>query len=296
MSDIEATFRSWASPPSNSEEDKCNRTIRMIREAISNSPQLSARSISVFLQGSYHNNTNVRLDSDVDVGVLCTDTFYYKLAQNQTEQSLGITPATYDYQTFKNELASALIHKFGNYEISSGNKAFDVKSNTVRVEADVAAFFEHRRYLDNGEYLSGVELRPDNQNSQRIINWPSQHHQNGVNKNNLTGRRYKSIVRILKRIRNEMDAQGISAASPIPGFLIECLVWNVPNSSLSESTYTMSIQESIRFIYNNTLSYDTCSEWGEVSELKYLFRGQQPWTTAQANTFAESAWRYLGFN
>lgn len=108
-----------------------------------------------------------------------------------------------------------------------GNKAFDIKKNSYHVEADVAPFFEHRRYSANGNYNSGVELRPDN--GGQVINWPQQHYDNGVWKNNETNRRYKSLVRILKALCNEMSDIGIESAQQIPGFLNECLIWNVPN-------------------------------------------------------------------
>ncbi|MEM7492647.1 MAG: nucleotidyltransferase [Pseudomonadota bacterium] len=295
MTTLEQKFRAWTSPPSDNEEEKCERAIRMIKEAIAASNALSARSITVFLQGSYHNNTNVRNDSDVDVGVLCRDTFFCDLAEGQTAAGQGIDPATYSFSTFKADLKRALNEKFGAENVTPGNKAFDIKANTVRVDADVAPFFEHRRYSANGHYSVGVELHPDNGSPSRVINWPEDHHRNGVSKNNQTGRRYKSVVRILKRLKNEMASKGIDPADHIPGFLIECLVWNVPNSVLSGDSYENMVKESLRFLYVNTEEYSSCSEWGEVSEFKYLFKGAQPWSYQDANKFALSAWRYLGW-
>jgi len=48
-------------------------------------------------------------------------------------------------------------------------------------------------------------------------------------------------------------------------------------------------------LFNNTLSDDKCSEWGEVSELKYLFRTSQPWTRESAHQFLSDAWNYIGY-
>ena len=268
----------------------------MIREAVDASPDLSKRSIQVFLQGSYHNNTNVRLDSDVDVGVLCTDTFFYNLQPEQVESNVGIEPATYLYSTFKDELGRALVAKFGASAVDPGNKAFDIKETSSRVEADVAPFFEHRRYRPNGTYEVGVELLPDNRNPLQVVNWPKQHHSNGVNKNNTTGRRYKSLVRILKHIRNEMGDSPQYAHRTVPGFLIECLVWNVPNNLMVGNDYETMVRSALTYLYKNTLDYELCSEWGEVSELKYLFRGPQPWSFKQANDFTVAAWNYLGYD
>ena len=73
----------------------------------------------------------------------------------------------------------------------------------------------------------GTELLPDNGGS--IINWPRQNYTTASTKNDATGRRFKAVVRILKRLRYEMVDNGHTVAEPIPSYLLECLVWNVPN-------------------------------------------------------------------
>lgn len=81
-----------------------------------------------------------------------------------------------------------------------GNKAFNIRENSYRVEADVVPFFEYRRYWDDGRYQAGVALIPDN-DWQRIVSFPERlldywpvtplHYENGVTKNADTARRYK---------------------------------------------------------------------------------------------------------
>ena len=291
--DFESTFAGWAKGPGKTENKRSANAIRAIGNAIDESSDLNHRSINVFLHGSYRNRVNVRQNSDVDVGILCQDTFFYGLPVHYTAADFNISPATYHYVQFKNEIERALIDHFGSLAVHRGNKAFDIKENSYRVEADVAPFFDHRRYSENGEYSKGVELPPDGGGG--VINWPEQHYHNGVAKNTATGRRYKRVVRILKRLCIEMDDQGIAAAKPISGFLVECLVWNVPNDRFGDSTYTTNMREALAFLFNNTISDKECSEWGEVSELKYLFRDLQPWTRAQAHEFLGAAWDYLGF-
>ena len=129
----------------------------------------------------------------------------------------------------------------------------------------------------------------------RIVNWPEQNYENGVAKNNETGKRFKDVVRVLKRLRNKMNDEKIAAAAPIPSFLVECLVWNVPNEGFGHNTYAADVQWTLAHIFNNTRNFDDCKEWGEVNELKYLFRPGQPWTMEQAHSFASAAWDYLGF-
>lgn len=293
--DWESQFIAWSKPPGQTEQDRCENAISVIKNAVKSSKELQTRNISVFVQGSYQNNTNVRKESDVDVGIICYDTFFYDLPQETTAEDFDITPATYDYVQFKNEVEEALVNYFGRSAIKRGNKAFDVHENTYHVEADVAPFFEHRRYTVEGTPLKGVELRPDNGKPSRVINWPDQHYSNGVNKNNNTGKRFKSLVRIFKSLCNEMSENGISESINIPGFLIECLVWNVPDSQFGSNTYTNDLYNCIVHLYNNTKTDETCSEWGEVSELKYLFRLNQKWTRQGANQFILACWNYIGF-
>lgn len=290
--DWEAQFRDWAKPPGKTEGDRCDNAVSAIHNAIKASEKLQARGVSVFAQGSYRNNTNVRKDSDVDIGILCTDTFFYDLPEGTTREAFGIAPATYNYEQFKNEVEEALVKHFGGHAVQRGNKAFNVHETSYHVEADVAAFFEHRRYQPGGTSLKGVELQTDRE-KRHVINWPEQHYENGVRKNNSTGTRFKSIVRVLKALSNEMTEVGIQAGD-IPGFLIECLVWNVPNDHFQYSTYIADVQSSLVFLYENTKTDDLCQEWGEVSKLKYLFRSSQKWTRDQANAFTVAAWNYVG--
>lgn len=185
--------------------------------------------------------------------------------------------------------------RFGRSAVTRGSKAFDIKANSYRVESDVAAFFEHRRYTSTNTYLSGVEMIPDDLKPSRIINWPEQHYENGVAKNDKTTRRYKRVTRILKALSNEMANNGIQSAKDTPSFLIECLVFNAPTSCFDYSSYKPMIRAVLASLFNDTIYDKTCSEWGEVSELKYLFRDAQPWSRQSANNFLSDAWNYIGY-
>jgi hypothetical protein len=88
-----------------------------------------------------------------------------------------------------------------------------------------------------------------------------------------------------------MVDQGIHAGN-IPSFLIECLVWNVPNDRFQHYTYTDDVKAALVFLYEQTKTEDSCRDWGEISELKYLFRPTQKWTREQANAFTFAAWNY----
>jgi hypothetical protein len=289
----EDKFRGWAKPPGKTEQDRCDNAVSAIRNAIEASDKLRTRDISFFTHGSYRNNTNVRKDSDVDIGILCTDSLLNEFPVGMNRDNFNLSPATYHYGQYKNEVEQALVEYFGRTAVKRGKKAFDVHETNYHVEADVTVFFEHRRYRENGSYLTGVAFLTDEEN-RRIINWPEQHYENGTQKNTDTGNRFKNIVRVLKSLSNEMTEAGITAGD-VPGFLIECLVWNVPNDHFQHSMYTDDVRASLAFLFNNTITHEKCKEWGEVSELTYLFHLGQKWTWQQAHSFISAAWNYIGF-
>jgi hypothetical protein len=160
----------------------------------------------------------------------------------------------------------------------------------------VVPAFEHRRYLgtpQNHDYITGTQLHPDNGGT--IVNWPRQNYENGVAKNNATNRGCKCVVRVLKRLRNEMADRKIEAATPIASYLIECLVWNVPNECLTNTTWEEDVRQTILHLWQHTGTDDARKEWGEINENKYLFRISQPWTRAAVRDFLQAAWNYRGF-
>ena len=222
--------------------------------------------------------------------MLCFDTFFHQLPEGYGGERFGIEPATYHYAQFKDEVEEALRSHFPSGVVTRGNKAINVRETSYHVEADVAPFFEHRRYSTTGTYHSGVELQPDR--GERVINWPEQHYTNGVNKNNATGRRFKAMVRTVKSLAVEMERRNLKT---VPGFLIECFVWNVPNNFFGNQLYTQDLKNILGFLYEK-LGLQESDEWGEVSELKYLFKGPQKWTKAEARQFTVDVWNFVGLS
>jgi hypothetical protein len=289
----EDSFTSWAKPPGQTEQTKCDNAVTAVRKAIDASSTLGSKTIKIFAQGSYCNRTNVRQNSDVDICVMCSDSIFFDLPPSKQAGDFGITtPASYQYQQYKNDIEQALVDHFEQSHVTRGNKAFDIHENTYRIDADAVATFEYRRYAEDGTYLKGVSFLPDK--GDRVINWPDQNYDNGVAKNTATGGRFKDIVRILKRLQMKMADEGVEAAKPIPSFLIECLVWNAPNAAFGHDTLTGDVRETLANLFNDTMQFETCKEWGEINELKYLFRAAQPWTLEQAHGFLSAAWDYLG--
>lgn len=230
--DWERNFSDWAQPPSQTEQERCERVIAAIRTSISRSAKLQSRKILVFTQGSFRNRVNVRQDSDVDVGVMLYDYFLSEYPAGKGHSDFDNHEVDYySFAQFKGELEEALVAYFGRHAVTRGNKAFDIKATSSMVEADVVPVWEFRRYWDGGSYRAGVALLPDNGN-QRIENYPErlvgywpatpQHYENGVTKNTATQRRFKGMVRILKKLRIRLNEAGSAASAAVPGYLAEC--------------------------------------------------------------------------
>jgi hypothetical protein len=146
--DWEYTLRRWSKPSSDTEQEKCANAESAIRKAISESDDLSGLTITVRAHGSYRNNTNVSQESDVDIYVCCYDVCFtdFSLADGFAEQDVALGPGAFPYAAFKNSVENALVAKFGRAQVTRGDRAFDVHENSYRVDADVVAAIEHRRY------------------------------------------------------------------------------------------------------------------------------------------------------
>ncbi|MGH7616006.1 MAG: nucleotidyltransferase domain-containing protein [Gemmatimonadaceae bacterium] len=298
--DWPSVFDTWAKPVSDTEGEKCERAERMIRAAIAKSPKLQSHQLRVAAQGSYRNDTNVRQDSDVDICVCCTDVVItdYAHTPNASDALLGYSPSPYTQAEFRNDVGDALRAYFGGDGVTRGDKAFDVHANTVRVDADVVAAFQHRLFYRNPDgtydYNSGTNILADSGKS--IMNFPDQHYDNGCAKNVSTGYAFKRLVRIVKRLRNEMADAGAAAAKPVPSYLMECLLWNVPDEHYRNARFFEDVRDALLYLYDQLNAADgSLQDWLEVNGIKYLFRPAQPWTREIALNFVRAAWAYVGF-
>ena len=293
----EDTLLTWSKGPSKTEADKCDHSETAVRKALKADERLANLDLSVFAQGSYKARTNVRLNSDVDICIRYNGEFFPDYPAGTTAATFGNRPGTLPFSDFKDMIQTALRNYFGGQGVARGNKAFDVHANTYRIDADVVPTFEHRRYKKHSDgthtYLSGVALLTDT--GQLIKNWPQQTYENGVERNHATRRKYKRLIRILKRLRDKMQEVNTVSPRPVPSFLIECLVWNAELAAFARDSYTDILRHVLANTWNRTRDDTECREWGEVNELKYLFGEHQPWTQRQAHDFLQSAWDYVGF-
>ena len=288
--DWHETFKTWAKPASDSEEEKASRTADDVRLALRRHPLLQNRLFDVYATGSYRNNTNVRLDSDIDIAVVLREAFFYLLSGGVTLAQLGFSPSTCSYDDFRRDIGAGLRAAFGE-RVKPSPKAFSLRETPSRLNADVSVFLEYRWYYINAgsiQYIAGEKMQPSS--GQGIINWHQQHYDRGVEKNDATGRRFKRVVRILKRLRNDMNL-------PVPSFLIESLVYNAPNTCLNivEGSYYEDVKATIADLWNKTKQDSSCAAFTEVNRIKPLFSPDQTWTRQMAHEFLLAAWRHVGF-
>jgi hypothetical protein len=289
----EETFNSWRMPPSTTEENKLQNAEKLVREAIAEDTTLNNFSITIFGQGSYANDTNVRLNSDIDINVRLSDTIFVDLPKNKTYEDLGYSDSPYTFTEYKMAVFDALVNKFGSREVVWNNKCLTVKYSPTRVETDVVPTLKLIRHDDNGSKHIGVRFISDEK--QPITGYPLQHIENAKVKNAGTQKRYKRLTRIFRRIRYRMIDDNISVSNNITSFLLECLLWNVPNNIFNGyDTWMERARQAIIFLYQNTTEDANCKDWGEVSELLYLFVGRK-WSRDDVNTFLVQMWNYIEF-
>ena len=299
--DWEATFRKWSKPSSDFEQQKMERAVSEIQRAVATSP-LNRFNMRVFAQGSYRNNTNVRRESDVDVCVLNQSYFFYDFqAEGITEVTAGISKGSnYSFYEYRREVGAALRNHFGASAVTAGSKAFDIKETATRVDADAVPCFNYRLYTGKDStgrprYIQPIGTAFEPAGGRRIHNWPEQHFTNGNAKNAATVHRFKFMVRALKRLRYYMEDQEVGAARDVPSFLVECLVYNVPNNYFGHAEYAKDMREVLAHAFNATLSDDRCDKWVEVNGIEALFHWTQPWSRADAHAFLSAAWDFVGY-
>ncbi len=291
----EDTLLNWIKPPSDTEETKLSNSERMVKDALDSNETTKAISFEVFGQGSYANDTNVRLNSDIDINVRYTGGFYFDLPKDTTEADVGIADipgASITYSKYKNYIEQALVDKFGRDSVVRKNKCITILGNSYRVETDVVPTWNYRRYSKDGSYILGAKFISDTSDS--VVNYPLQHIENGKSKNSNTSRRFKRLTRIFRKLRYKMTDDGEAVNENITSFLLECLVWNVPNNIFNDyNNWPDRLKYSIIELYNKTKEESTCKEWGEVSELLYLFHSGRKWSREDVNNYLVKLWNYL---
>jgi len=295
MTITEERLAMWAKAPSGTEETKCQNAVSRITDVIR---KKYGNDVSIFLQGSYKNRTNVRLDSDVDIVVSHQGQFFPCLsnlspADKENYHSI-YKNSDYTFSQFKNDIHRILQEEFDAGEVERKNKCIKIKGNSYRVNTDVVPCFPHRRYRNVSDVeVEGFGFIGDD--GVTVYSFPEQHYDNGVNKNKETEQMYKSLVRILKNVRNDLVDKDIITLDDMPSFCLECLVWNVSAEHFIRDRYYDATRIVIATIWNEMREFEKSNNYAEVSDLKWLFRGSSKITSKQAENFMQHAWNYIGY-
>ena len=315
----ETKLRSFAAPISDTEDQQCRNAINMIRNALklknyydsdSDIMQFSGSSsyyirmrdnagnkIKIFIQGSYANKTNIRKESDVDIAVVRENHFHTNYREGITDAVYGFSSHPDNSKQFKDEIQSILINSFGANDVKRHNKSIHVKGNTYRKDSDVVPCTRYRDYSidfdgDVSKYRGGIYIVADD--GSIIINYPEQHIENGVKKNSNTSFRFKKMIRIAKNIRVCMENGGIASAKKMSSFLIESLLWNVPDY------YYCKYDNYICFIFDEVISYlyehiDDINTYKEINGIKNI-NNDSPSRIEDCITFINDLKRYFRYS
>ena len=286
-----------ASPISQSEDEKCRNAIRMVRDAMKKldytddekeirsymadsyayaldlRQRYTGKKITLLVQGSYANRTNISTESDVDVAVILESTFIPKFRNGVTDRDYGFSDGTFSVYELKDEVQDALNQHFRGQGVVRHDKCIKVTGNTYRVDADVVPAYRYRDYsddylCDNGNYVGGIEIRPDS--GGKILNYPEQHIRLGIAKNKVTKYNFKKCVRIIKNMKEKMKEDGYEVSSKISSFGLESLLWNVEVSAYTKysSILRYTFGEVISFLKNDFANFGT---YVEINGIKSLF-------------------------
>jgi len=223
-------------------------TVKLALEAPGVPYRTGGRQADVFLQGSYGNDTNIWRESDVDVVVCLTTTFTYDdsgLAPfAQAARAAAYSWATYNQPDFDRDVRHVLRQRFGA-DAQPETKAVTIAASHPRRKADVIIALEHRKYLNYGGlfgelYISGISFRKSDGNL--VVNYPKQHHDNLIAKNQRTDGRFKHIIRMFKNLREKLLADGAIVPGSAPSYYIEGMLYNVPDHLFS-GTYAYAVEQ-----------------------------------------------------
>ena len=304
-------FAHWERPPSDSEEEEIERSGAMVRRALAGNAWLTRERVEVRPQGSYHNNTNVRRDSDMDLCVWHPGVrldVEQGVSRDLVNSQLGYTyppgPSCLAIAVdLRREIGRALTDSFGAANVHGGNKAYRLSAVPgSRADADVVPalclHYVRRRGLgllasvEPFERFEGVVVYAED--GTQIFNFPRQHHENGKAKRARTRHRFKKVVRAAKRLRDELVAGGQLRAGQVPSFLIECLVYAVEDGYfLFEEDRYGRMWRILYRIGEQLANPSWTSSVPEINGVKFLFHEAQPWTIDDAVAFVLAALRRL---
>lgn len=278
----ESQLETWSHQGSVTNSAATGNSIKTALEQYKGFP--AGTTFETYLQGSYKNDTNVFGESDVDVVVELTSSFYNNLTEEQ-KAVFKFTKTEYGYFKFRDDVEKCLREYYGNGNVTIGNKVFKIAPNANRLEADVLACASYRHYYNTAEetaYFKGVAFYTRNVGDQ-IINFPKRHSDNATTKHQNTANWFKPTVRFFKTMRNHLVNNNGFNKSTAPSYFIECLLENIPDNQFGVN-YQATAVNCINYLRQNDISNFKCLNgirplWGTTTE---------NWNQNDLNTFLDT--------
>ena len=218
----------------------------LIRDVLKSSQVWNEYSLDVFLQGSYANHTNIRAGSDVDIVVM-----------SRQAPTLGLSGHSVAGLRFK--IHSILIEHFGLHRVDSKNRCIRVYKSPGYVDADVVPCFHFNERIKSNPnwtdgFIEGIVIQPVR--GAPIKNYPKAHKKNGEDKNDHCHGLYKMTVRQVKHLRNRAVSEGRLEKDEAPGYLLECMLFNV-----SKEYFVLDDSQRLRNVCTRMHTEDKRSFW-----------------------------------
>jgi hypothetical protein len=196
----------------------------VLREALYRSPLLDARPYEIFGQGSRVNNTYLEQGSDIDLVLMLKTPF----------ESNG-----YGWEEFRDDVLAALGE---SYTVRMGRRCLNVDDpdSLFGEMVDILVATEYAG-AEQGVFFRDREGRP-------IVNFPKQHRRNGDAKDLRTGGRFKEVVRTAKRAKRRAERERMIADGAAPSYLLECLLYNVPDHVYRTSSVEEAYHGALRWL------------------------------------------------
>ena len=292
----EEQLRKIASPISETEQEKGKQILKMVRDAMKklkytddnneirtyventyaytlNMRQgYSGNKITLLVQGSYANKTNIPNESDMDIAVILESTFTANYRSGALKDNYGFTDGTFSIATLKNDVEKVLKQCFGAKNVERHDKSIKVYECIHHIYTDVVVAYRYRDYsndLDNDSenYIGGIHICSDS--GVDIINYPELHIIMGFLKNQATKYNFKKCVRIAKNMREKMRENGYFISDLVSSFGIESLFWNVDDSAYTKywKNITYTFGEVISILVEDFTNFDTYKEVNAINPL-----------------------------
>jgi hypothetical protein len=275
-----------------------SHTYNHIKDALeSGDTPYAGKNTSVFLQGSYGNNTNIYAESDVDVVICLNDCFQSDRSNLRPEEEAAwkstYHDATYTHGDFKKDVMSVLEDNYGG-DVKTGTKAIVIEGGSNRRKADVITAVKYRRYykfngLNDQSYDEGICFYTSD--GKKISNYPKQHRSNLTKKHQNSGDWLKPMIRIMKNMRSRLLVDKLINAGAGPSYFIEGLLYNVPSEQfhtdyqtcfLNAFNWIVTEAEQSKLVCANEqhllIFEDTPTSWAESNFKSYMNGLHELWT------------------